>query len=450
MPMNTQTPKPREPKNDIEKAWLLYSGIKSLLRCDEAETVRGIARYVVAQHRSLRVGAAFVEQRRDTVIPPVAAFLGAATRFLEAREIKGKTGAIWIARLDNERRAIENIIPLLPEINWNELQLKRPPDRAALLALPRKIVPLRRRIFKLTRLLLRRKHEFFKILRVVEMLGYYARYLDVFRQNDFRVAVVSSHSNPHGIAFNLAARKCGVPTILVTHGMPVRPVAKLCYDLGAVHCEAARRVYAAEGCRFKQVFIHGRRQDYAPMPPFLPSESLTVGIFLCKDVNEMRLRGLVEELLENRRVARVLIRPHPKNLFVEFEAWLASFNDARVRRSSGDSVFRDLEECDVVLGGNSSVLIEAVTAGRPGGYVRDLDYGSEDLHETVARGLVCPVDAEIDFDALLRFYQRAEWLDVLRLFAAIDEDETAVADRIAAVVRQLISLEQRPKNISST
>src|SRR5215211_7771140 len=34
---------------------LLYGGIKSLLRCDEAEVVEGIARYVISQHRALRV-----------------------------------------------------------------------------------------------------------------------------------------------------------------------------------------------------------------------------------------------------------------------------------------------------------------------------------------------------------------------------------------------------------
>jgi hypothetical protein len=42
---------------------------------------------------------------------------------------------------------------------------------------------------------------------------------------------------------------------------------------------------------------------------------INVGIFLCKDVNEQRLKTLVENLLANARVARILIRPHPKNLW---------------------------------------------------------------------------------------------------------------------------------------
>jgi hypothetical protein len=165
---------------------------------------------------------------------------------------------------------------------------------------------------------------------------------------------MSSHSNPHGIAFNLAARRCGVPTVLITHGMPVRP--------------------------------------------------------------------------------------HPKNLFAEFDAWLALLNDSRVRRSFSESVFRDLDESDVVLGGNSSVLIEAVVAGRPGVYVTGLDCGSPDFHKFVASGLIYAIDAELnfDFDEMLCFYQRPEWLSILRFFANIDEDESIVAKRITTAIGQLV------------
>lgn len=429
-----------ETESNAGRAWLLCGGVKSLLRCDDAEVVQGIARYVISKYRSLRVGSEFVERKRDTAIPPLAAFLGAVTRFLEIRQIRRRDGALWVARLENERRAVEKLPSLLPEINWTELKFRRQPDRAAILALPRKLFPLRRRIFRLVRLLLKREHEFFKVLRAVELIGYYARYLDIFQKGDYRLAVMSSHSNPHGIAFNLAARRCNVPTVLVTHGMPVRPVARLFYDLAVVHCEAARQTYSEEGCRINRVIIHGRRQDYTAMPAGKLPKSLTIGIFLCKDVNEKRLGELIEQLSGNKRVSRILIRPHPKNLFVEFQSWLASIDNPRVRQSGGESVFQDLKQSDIVLGGNSSVLIDAVTAGRVAGYVSNLDYGSADLHKFVACGLIyrCSDNLNFDFDDMLKFYQREEWLSVLRIFARIDEDESEVAGQIAAALRQLV------------
>ena len=356
--------------------WLLCRGVKSLLRCDEAEVVEGIARYVMSQHGSLRIGSALMERARGTPLPAAAALLGGLTRFLEVRAGERKDGAVWIARLGNERRAVESLPPSLPELGWIEWKFRRRPAAAALAALAATLrgAPSARRVFRIARML-HRRHEFFKVLRVVELVGYYARYLGLFRGGRYRLALMSSHSNPHGIAFNLAARKCGVPVVLVTHGMPVRPVARLGYDLAVVHCEAARRTYLEAGCRIERVLIHGRRQDYAPMPSGPLPERLSVGVFLCKDVNEGRLRTLIERLLADARVSRVLVRPHPKNLWVGLDAWIESRNEPRLRRSPAGPVSQDLEEADIVLAGNSSVLVEAVTAGRPAGYVSGIDHG---------------------------------------------------------------------------
>ena len=425
---------------DSGQHWLLHHGIKSLLKCDEAETVQNIARYVMSQYRVLRIGSNFVERRRNSAFPQIAAFLGAVTRFLEVRQTtKSKTGIVWVARLDNERRAIEKILPLFPELINSEIILRRPPERQSISALPRRIFPLRRRIFKLVKLLLRREYEFFKILRVVEMIGYYAGFTKIFEKTNFSLAVVSSHSNPHGIAFNLAARRFRIPVMLVTHGMPVKPVAKLEYDLAVVHCEAARQIYAEAECRFKEVLIHGRKQDFRPMPKTLPNKNLTVGIFLCKDVNETRLIEVIERLLNDRRIARIFIRPHPKNLFVKLDEWLASIASPHVERSINKTIFEDLFEADIVLGGNSSVLIEAVTAGRPAYFVENLDYGSKDLHQLIARKLVCELSetTELDFDALLNFYQRPDWINILRFFADIDYDESFVNKQITTVAKEL-------------
>jgi hypothetical protein len=425
-------------REDFERAGLLCRGVRSLLRCDGAEVVEGIARYVMSQHGSLRAGSALMERARGTPLPAAAAALGALTRFLEVRpgEARGG-GAVWVARLGNERRAVEALPALLPELECGELKFRFVPEAAGLLA-ARNFVRRWRGTYRLARRL-HRRHEFFKVLRAVELVGYYARYLEIFRRGRFRLALMSSHSNPHGIAFNLAARKAGVPVVLITHGMPVRPVARLSYDLSIVHCEAARRTYVEEGCRLGRVLVHGRRAHHAPMPGELPAGRLCVGIFLCKDVNEGRLRALAERLLGDARVSRVHVRPHPKNLWRGLDEWITSRGEPRLSRSSGASVFDDLKATDIVLAGNSSVLVEAVTAGRPAAYVPGIDHGPHDLHAFVARGLVRQFDDArgLEPEALLRFYRRPEWPEALRLFANIDEDEASVAARIKEAMREL-------------
>lgn len=443
-PMNPETDRREACENSADegRGWLLGQGIRGILRCDEAEVVAGIARYVISQHRSLRVGVAFVERKRGTPIPPALALLGGLTRFLEVRRGERSGGAVWVARLSNERRAIETLPALLPELGWTELKLKRPPDSAALEALARGLWTGPgsnwRSVLKLARLL-HRRYEFFKVLRVAELVGYYTRYLGVFREGRFRLALMSSHSNPHGIAFNLAARRCGVPIVLVTHGMPVRPVARLSYDLAVVHCEAARQTYLEEGCRMDRVLIHGRRQHYSHMPEGPLPERLRFGLFLCKDVNEGRLRALVERLVNDPRVSGILVRPHPKNLWAGLDEWIESLHDPRVRRSRDGSVFRDIEAADIVLAGNSSVLVDAVTAGRPSAYVPGIDYGPPDMHAFVARGLIYPFDDAHGFDpdAMLLFYRRPDWPTVLRLFANVEETEAEVTARLCEALRDL-------------
>lgn len=355
------------------------------------------------------------------------------------RSGESRDGAVWIARLSNERRAIERMLSFAEDLRWTELKFHSRPDSETLRALTKHLSP--RCIFKLVRRL--RRYDFFKVLRVVEFISFYTRYLEIFQNSRFNLAVMSSHSNPHGLAFNLAARKCGVPVVLITHGMPIRPVAQLSYDLAVVHCEFARRIYNEEGCMMDHVLTHGRLQDYIPMPSQLP-DRLIVGIFLCKDVNEKRLQALVKRLLSETSVSSIRIRPHPKNLWVGLEDWVASQHEPRLNVSLGASVFHDVESVNIVLAGNSSVLIDAVIASRPGGYVADLDHGPYDLHCFVESGLIYPLKDEWNPDSMLRFYQRPDWLNVLRLFANIDDREETVAMQMANTMRQLAaSREQR-------
>jgi hypothetical protein len=462
MSQQLQTRVVRERSASGDHDWLLFRGIRSMLRCDEAEVVHGIANYVVSQHRSLRLLSVLIERTRETPFPGAIALIGWLRSLLSVPRGERSDGAVWIARLGNERRAIETIRPLVPELSWTELKFRSRPDAIALSALAMSLrgyalrptpagLPVRetrvrattsvRRILIIARLL-HRRYKFFKVLRVVELIGYYTRYLDIFQDGRFSLAVMSSHSNPHGIAFNLAARKCGLPVVLITHGMPVRPVAKLCYDLAVVHCEAARQTYLEEGCQMDRVLVHGRRQNYAPMPAGPLPERLRIGMFLCKDVNEKRLREVIEGLLCDPRVSRIVVRPHPKNLWLGIDAWIASRNDVRICRTFSSSVFRDVEASDIVLAGNSSVLIDAVTAGRPSGYVPGLDHGSPDLHAFVARGLIYPIENKLgefslDPEAMLRFYQRRDWSNVLPLFANVEEDEASVAARVGAAMREL-------------
>jgi hypothetical protein len=411
---------------------LLYSGIKNLLRCDEAEVVQGIARYVISQHRSVRVVSRFVQLTKHTPFPAALTLLAWTRSFLAVCP-EGLVGAAWIARLSNERRALEPLIALSPELEWTELKFQSRMSMSAALKLTLRNLKYIARVYRIGRRM-HRRFESFKAMRVIELLGYYARYVEVFGQGNFTVALTSNHSNPHGLAFNLAARKFGVPVVLVSHGMPVRPVARLKYDLAVVHSEAAGKTYAGEGCEIDRLLIHGRKQDHVPMRAGPLPPKVNVGIFLCKDVNDEQLETLVENLLASDRVARVLIRPHPKNLWRNIGLWIASHQDVRMSQSCKPAVLDDLKGLDVVFGGNSSVLIDSVTAGVPSAYVDGLDHGPPDLHRFVAAGLIYQSAVDPDLDAIMRFYQQPGWNETLRTFANIEQVESTVLTEAVNII----------------
>ena len=148
--------KTREKIDDQRAAknlWLLYGGVKSLLRCDEAEIVQELARYIISQYRILQVSTDFIEKKKGTFIPDFIAFLSGVTRFLEVRASNEKENIVWTARYDNERHAIEKLLPLIPETSWAELKFRRRPTFSAISALVRRLIPNWRHIFKLARLL---------------------------------------------------------------------------------------------------------------------------------------------------------------------------------------------------------------------------------------------------------------------------------------------------------
>ncbi len=412
---------------------LLYRGIKNLLRCDEAEVVEGIARFVISQHRSLRVVSRFVNLTRKTPIPAMMTLMAWTRSFLVVCPKGPLRGIAWTARLSNERRAIESLIAFAPNLGWTELTFQSRISLRDALRLTVKNLRSIPRIYKVARRL-HLRFESFKAMRVIELLGYYTRYLELFSHGDFDLALTSNHSNPHGIAFNLAAQKCGIPVVLITHGMPIRPVARLKYALAVVHCEAAGQTYLDEGCQIECVLTHGRKDDYASIRNGPLSLQINVGIFLCKDVNELRLKTLVENLLTNKRVARILVRPHPKNLWRHIDAWIASHNDERLSRSHGSTVANDMRDLHFAFGGNSSVLIEAVTAGIPSAYVCELDHGSTDLHGFVAAGLIYHSPVDPNLDEIRRFYERRDWWQTLQRFANIAENEaTVMANTVKAI-----------------
>jgi hypothetical protein len=345
-----------------------------------------------------------------------------------------------VARLSNEQKAIAELMRLAPDQRWTALVFDAR-LQSVIASLPDLVrtATTWRRIARISRLVSRR-HGSFRAYRVVELLFYYQRYVRLFATHTFDMAVISSHSNPHGIALNLAARRFGVPAVLITHGMPISPIARLDYDLAIMECKASADIYRRAGCRLGRVVVKSRKSDYVPMRLWQsPPGPLTVGVFLSKDPAKDHFMSLVSALLSHQEVKRILVRPHPVNLWPGLAGCLVSMKDERLHLSTGGPILDDVRRCDVVMAANSTVHIEAVVAGKSACYVRGLDHAPYDVHSFVRDGLVYELDRARHFDPseVARFYARDEWPTILRRYANIDQDEADLARSVTAAVSDL-------------
>jgi hypothetical protein len=418
-------------------SFCLYHGIKQLMVCDGGDVVAGIVNFVMSQHRGLRL----VERATRSGNPlAIAVILLNAFRCVVGVDWAGNGAVVIAARRPNERREVARLKRMIPDRDWTEVVFGwRPLSMASAGGrLFRTIVFDCPRAARLARRLCRR-YRVFPALRVMELVAYDRHYSDLLAARPFQLAVMSSHSNPHGIALNLAATQRGVPVVLITHGMPVRPIARLDYDLAILECEASRQVYEGAGCRMKYVVIKSRQRDYAPMRIPLPSNALTAGVFLSKDPAEAKIIRCLRLLLADSRVTRVLIRPHPVNLWTGLTACVASLGDPRLIVQGSGSLPDDLRFCDLVFAGNSTVLLDAVVAGRPGCYVRGFDHGPYDVQTFVRDELIYEWIPQypIDVAGIETFYRRTGWPSVLRRYADVDRGEEDVRSAVRAAVNRL-------------
>lgn len=383
---------------------LLY-GLQTQLAADGAETTQQIARFLLEQRRGLRLLDRAL--RYDSFAKAFA--VGNAARCALRMTERGPSGGVLaFSYRANERRATDEVHAML-DMPWCDIEL------AASLGF--ELEP--RRLARIAGMLARR-YEPFRMLRAVEMLAFHARLSSMLER--YRVAVMSSYSNPWGIALNVAARRRGMPIVLVMHGMPQWPVPRLDYDLAIVNNRAAHETLVRAGCRIDRVIVKSGLAHYRPIKslPAIP----TVGVLLSKDPDPARVRAVIDELAPRP----VIVRKHPANLWDGVDA-LAS---DRVSISTLPSSLDDVRRCDVVIAGNSSVHVDAVTAGVPSVYVRDLDRAGDDILGFVRDGLICD-----DLDTVQAFYARPTWRAALGKHVNLEQDQAAVAAETRAAFQEL-------------
>ena len=160
--------------------------------CDGGAVVSGIVDFVVSRRRSLRLLARVVERSSHAA---TALIVVNAVRCFAGVRCPPGSGALVAARRPNERRAVDDLRFVVPDVAWTPVAFEWRPAAmlAAFQTVSRPLSDLRRTARFARRLI--RRHGVFRALRAVELVAYYRRYAQLLDRRRFALAVMSSHSN---------------------------------------------------------------------------------------------------------------------------------------------------------------------------------------------------------------------------------------------------------------
>ncbi|HEU0029383.1 MAG TPA: hypothetical protein VFQ53_02035 [Kofleriaceae bacterium] len=408
----------------------LWHAIEQQLAGDRRACARELVQFLLDERPALRLLDRALRAASGTRLPADFAVANAMRCYARV-DVSGQEGGVLACALrPNEVRAIGRLRGALPGAAWSDVTfdlgrgLARGLAGAPVRALPR-LAAIARRLW--------RGHEPAAALRAVELIAYYARFSELLASGRYRVAAMSTYTNPWGLALHAAARRHGIPVVLAAHGMPVWPVARLDYDLAIVDSAASRDMFIRAGCQLDRVVLESARAAHRPLPRALPDRPLVIGVLLSKEPGPAVVPWL-DGLLARPDIGQLVVRPHPASVWRGLERALARYPRDRVVLGTGRSCAEDLARVDFAIAGNSSVHVEALVRGTPAIFVPELDATTDDSYGLIASGLVVVQrsPAHVRFERVLRAYDQPRWRRVLARYANLDDTAADVTARLRA------------------
>lgn len=405
--------------NDTMQVRPRYSLVRAMLIVRQVETLasrKAVFEEIKSKNRIIRWVDGIYAFGGTFLVRRVMLFLYMVKCTAALRETGGpKTRAIAMANFANEVHTIERVTALLPEY---EIALMRPSIRNALrlaqvLAMGRMIGTLPR-IWPILGVMARR-HSFMPACRISSALAYYIRFGEVLQNRPpDTTAIVASNYSPESVGFAAAAHCHNRKVVYINHAPVPRNalyVPPVLADLSVFHGAFVKETYETRSICITQAVYIGQSGKALAMT--FPQTLSCVGIFLTALTRKDTILRLIAEIRAVYPDVDILIRHHPVALLETDLSSLSS--DDRIQVTIGAPLEGDIAACDVIICGNSGVVLNALRGGRPVAYVPELDEILFDYNGFCEKQLV-PRIAKWDADtleALNAFYSVPMWSSVM-------------------------------------
>ena len=284
-------------------------------------------------------------------------------------------------------------------------------------------------------------HTFMPACRVTVALFLYMRLKPWLTVHEVKAVVVTSDYSPDGAALTSAAGGLGIPRIYMPHALPSLHIpgrSMLSYDLYLFDSEAMAERFAKISPLTGEVIYRGVRGKHLGLRlSGLAATRPRVGIFLSSGTRLAALKETIAALARFNPSA-ILVRGHPVDFSNPDFSALSAVPGVCISKHT--TLEEDTLACDIIIAGNSTVILECLRLGTPTVYYGALDMIPYDYNGFVAAGLVqdiAPVET-FDMNSVARFFD-INWLSHMAYFdAAYGKDSTVLAQHLRTSLMALL------------
>lgn len=286
---------------------------------------------------------------------------------------------------------------------------------------------------------------FIPALRAASLFGYYLRFKLILRKNShIKAVMVASNYSPEALSLSTAARELNIRVIYTNHSyIPSNMgyVPPVLADLSILSGEIVYHCYKDNSSIEGRVLYKGLMQKSITIDFIALKESEpVVGIFLTAPINIEVLEELVSKVNIDLKPKEILIRQHPVEVVKRDLSFIQKVYD-NIIFSKDRTLQDDINACNFVIVGNSSVVMEILNAGKVVIYKKDLDGYGYDYVGFVKNKLIPDLDY-IGFNnsTIKNFYKSEEWNKNIKKYNPNYLDEDRKKQSIANIRNCIIEL----------
>lgn len=392
-----------------------YEGMKTLIMRDETPFKRDLFFKVLSQENWARPLYFLAEKNLGWNLLFNNIFFWAHFLFLKIPK-KGTT--LCFPKMTNEQKSLTEYIP---KSKWSRRKI-----RLSLMGfISVRALPSPLKVFRISYQLCC-KHPPYISLRALEYLAYYSRIRNSATNKS--AVVITTDSNPHGLALLKSAQSLGLKKIFISHGHPNPPAPRLSLDTAILYGPYSMKFYRIDAKTKTKVLFNPSKKFFIPIKKTIHYKC--VGIALSKNFSLDELENTTTKVRRIFGSVMVILRPHPSTKIKKPLYRFSEKNHCEI--DTGQSLVSFFSEIDLLLADDTTTHLNALLMGIPSLYM-----GSLDRYGFVSEGLVLPFSRVHSKNDIDDFYNASLVAQKLRNYLDIDSCPDASVLKIREALKVL-------------